>query len=161
MKALLRISAPTARGVDLKRSLLVRIALVAVGCVLAVAVVSVLATRHEEEVRAGATAEIVGKQLELQLLRIDTGIDTAKRFPDWDALLVNLPIAGQCVQLFGVGGEIVRNQCVGTPSLDVSTPAWFAAAWRFVLGGGSSAERAITYKERAAAGWSSPPTNAL
>jgi hypothetical protein len=55
------------------------------------------------------------------VLRIDTGIDTARRFPDWDALLVNLPIAGQCVQLYGVGGEIVRSQCAGTSLLDLST----------------------------------------
>jgi signal transduction histidine kinase len=146
--SLQRVSAGTgSRRVDLKTSLLVRIALVALSCLIAVAVISIWETQRGEAVRAAATADVIGKQLELQLMRINTGIDSAKRYPDWDALLVNLPIAGQCVQLYGNGGELVRGQCAGTPSaLGISTPAWFVDAWQFVLGGRSSAERTLIYK---------------
>ena len=45
------------RRVDLKTSLLVRIALVALGCLIAVAVISIWQTQRGEEVRAAATAE--------------------------------------------------------------------------------------------------------
>ena len=89
-----RMLRPFASGGDLKRSLLVRISLVALACLIAVAVLSALETRREEEARAAAAAEIIGKHLELQLWRISAGVDIASRFPDWDALLVNLSLTG-------------------------------------------------------------------
>jgi two-component system, NarL family, sensor histidine kinase UhpB len=135
---------PFASGGDLKRSLLVRITLVALACLIAVAVLSALETRREEEARAVATAEIIGKHLELQLWRISAGVDIASRYPDWDALLINLPLTGQCVELLGREGEIVRNQCTGAAPLDVAAPVWFAEAWGLLLGHGAQAKRALT-----------------
>jgi two-component system, NarL family, sensor histidine kinase UhpB len=139
-------SASPTRGVDLKTSLMLRIALVALGCLALVAAITLVETRREDRARAATTAEIIGKHLELQLLRIDTGIDAAKRFPDWDAVLPNLPLSGQCVLLRDTRGAVVRSHCTGTAPLQDAPPAWFAAAWKQVLPSEDSVDRPISYK---------------
>ncbi len=104
-----------------------------------------LQTGRAASASAQSIAAVVGQQLDLQLLRIAAGIDTEARFPDWDAVLPNLPIAGHCIELRNMRGEMVRNHCVGSPGAEPTAPQWFAAAWKRLFGGGG-VERAVRHK---------------
>jgi len=128
---------------DLKAAVLLRIALAAVVCLAAAALFAVHEARREEMARATATAEVIGRQLNLQLLRIATSIDLKERFPDWDAVIGGLPLAGQCVELRDPAGGLVRSHCVGTPATGPVAPEWFVWAWQRFYGDGGSVERSI------------------
>jgi len=131
------------RPADLKTALLVHICLVAAACLMAAAIFAAYETRREEVTRATSVAEVVGKQLDLQLLRISASIDTKRRFPDWDVVLAGFPLAGQCVQLYDLMGTLLRSQCIGTPAEESSAPGWFVSAWKQLYGQESSVERAV------------------
>jgi len=133
------------RAVDLKTSLILRIAAVAVGCFVLVTAAMLLESRWEARQHATAMAELVAKHLNLQLLRINTGIDASKRFPDWDALLTHTQTDGECVRLQDIRGRVVRSNCVGTLAHQDEAPVWFSAAWS-VLTPENQAESAVSYK---------------
>lgn len=133
------------RGVrsDLKAALLLRICLVAAACLAAAATFAAYETRREEAARAAAAAEVVGKQLDLQLIRIATSIDSERRFPDWDAVIGSLSLTGQCVELRYPRGALLRSHCVGTAPTERSAPTLFVSAWKQLFGQTSSVERPI------------------
>jgi two-component system sensor histidine kinase UhpB len=137
-----------AHSADLRTSLLVNIALVAATCLVIAAALSMLQTGREATSRAETTAAIVGQQLDLQLLRIATGIDAVQRFPDWDGVIANLPMAGQCIELRDTHGALIRSHCAGSSPAEHRAPEWFATAWKHALGGLGSVERAVQYHGR-------------
>jgi len=128
---------------NLKTALLARIALVAVVCLTAAALSAVHEARREEVARATETAEVIGRQLDLQLLRIAASIDLESRFPDWDAVIGGLPLAGQCVELRSPAGALMRGHCVGTAAASLAAPDWFVWAWKRFYGDGGTVERGI------------------
>lgn len=131
------------KSVDLKTTLLVRIVLVAAACIAAAASLSMLQTAREASARAQSIATVVGQQLDLQLLRISAGIDSEARFPDWDTVVTNLPVAGHCIELRGMRGDMVRNHCVGSSGPKDPAPHWFVAAWKNLFGGVGVVQRAV------------------
>lgn len=131
---------------DLKTSLIWRIAAVAVACFAVVAAVSLIGLDRDARRHTTATADIVAKHLNFQVLRIDAGFDLSSRYPDWDALLANYPASGQCIRLEDEKGQIVRNNCVGTPAATPSAPQWFKAAYSLLFSPEHDVQRQITYK---------------
>jgi signal transduction histidine kinase len=119
------------RPVDLKTSLIARIAVVALACFALVTALVLAGSDRDARHQATATADLVARHLSLQLLRINAGFDLSNRYPDWDALLANTPARGQCVRLEGEHGNVVRSDCVGS-ALAGEPPAWFAALWSLV-----------------------------
>lgn len=141
-----RSSNASRRPGDLKRSLIWRIAAVAVACFALVAALTLLGLDRDARQRAEATAEVVAKHLDFQLLRINAGLDLSNRYPDWDPLLVNYPASGQCVRLENDKGDIVRSTCTGTPADAVSAPDWFAATYTRLFDPAREAPHDVEYK---------------
>ncbi len=117
---------------NLKWSLTSRVALVALACFLAGAAFATYRAGHAAFQANKTAGETIAQQLNLQLLRIDTALDVASRFPDADALLPYVLGPGQCVQYRDSGGKTVFSNCVGTSAADPKAPAWFAQFLRFV-----------------------------
>src|SRR5262245_59538822 len=119
--------APRRRPVDLKRSLVLRIVVVAALCLAAVTAVTLVEAHRDASRRAATTADLVARQLELQLLRINTGLDLARRFPEWDTVIAGGVGGGQCLRFYNTRGVMQRGECAGSaPSADLA-PQWFVA----------------------------------
>ena len=73
-------------------------------------------------------AEMVTRQLQLQLFRIEFDLDVRARFPDWDPVVTGAQTAGQCIQYVKEDGRVGRSSCIGFDvnsrgALPVSCPA--------------------------------------
>jgi len=137
-----------ARPIDLKRSLIVRIAMVAISCFVLVTAAVLWDSDRQARQQTTETADLVARHLNLQLLRINAGFGASRRFPDWDALLADNPTRGQCVRLLNEEGAILRSDCVGSPAHEDGAPRWFSALWSLVSRE-APAENTISYKGKA------------
>jgi two-component system, NarL family, sensor histidine kinase UhpB len=131
---------------DLKWLLVRRITLVAFACFVAGAGLAIyrtasLATQQNEQL-----AVSVSRQLNLQLLRIDTALDIPKRFPDWDLVTSYALQPGQCVQLLGRDSAIWRSSCAGVDTASIRTPEWFLSAYKFFIEAEAYAEKPVSYR---------------
>lgn len=131
---------------DLKWFLVRRIVLVALACFAFGSAYSIYRTaidaRHQNE----QLAESVGRQLELQLVRIQGALDVPKRFPDWDLVTTYALQPGQCAQLLDTNANVMRSSCEGVNTAAVSTPDWFFTAYKHLLNAGAPASRPISYR---------------
>src|SRR5262245_56593478 len=111
---------------DLKWLLVRRITLVALACLLAGSALAIYLSAREAKRHNVELADMVGRQLDLQLSRIDRSTDIPKRFPDWD-LVASLSLRpGQCIELRGVDGALKRSSCAGVDAAaSYDTPQWF------------------------------------
>ncbi|MFN3625963.1 MAG: histidine kinase [Hyphomicrobium sp.] len=134
------------RPMDLKRSLIVRIAIVASLCSALVTAFALIETHQEARRHGATTADIVAKQLELQLLRINAGFDLSNRFPDWDTVLSNGSASGQCVSFYDERGEMRRSNCVGVGPSEEQAPAWFQKLSALFFSPGDPVARDVAHK---------------
>lgn len=137
------------RPADLKRSLILRIAVVASLCLALVTAFALVETHQEARRHAATTADLVAKQLELQLLRINAGFDLSNRFPDWDTVLGNGSASGQCVRFYDEHGEMRRGNCVGASPAEEQAPAWFSQLSSLLFSLNDPARREVAYKGKA------------
>ena len=137
---------PPSRGVDLKWSLMWRVAVVALLCFLAGAAVAVYRAEKEAIEANRYVGDSVGRHLDLQLLRIESALDVKERFPDVDALLSHVLNPGQCVQYLEATGKIALSNCVGFNSVGKEAPPWFSALFGFTLSSRLSYERPIVHQ---------------
>ncbi|HML28019.1 MAG TPA: histidine kinase [Hyphomicrobium sp.] len=131
---------------NLKWLLVRRITLVALACLVAGSAitlyrVSSVASRDNAEL-----ALSVSRQLNLQLLRIDTMLDIPKRFPDWDLVTSYALQPGQCVQLLRRDASVWRSSCTGVDTVTSSAPQWFVAAYTSLIGGEALASQPVSYR---------------
>ncbi|RUP10895.1 sensor histidine kinase [Hyphomicrobium sp.] len=131
---------------NLKWLLVRRITLVALACFLTGSAFVLYETVREAKGHNSALAELVGRQLELQLSRIDRSTDIAKRFPDWDIITTYSLLPGQCVELSGHDGKTQRSSCGGMDNASVTTPKWFLQAYRTFVGGNLDAVWPVSYR---------------
>jgi two-component system sensor histidine kinase UhpB len=136
-----------AHPIDLKRSLIVRIAIVAISCFVLVTAAVLWSSNREARGHDTTTADLVAKHLNFQLLRINAGFDLSNRFPDWDALLAANPERGQCVRLENAEGQIQRSDCVGSLASQDEPPRWFSAMWSF-FSPEAPAKASVAYKDK-------------
>ena len=141
----LPIAVTPRRPIDLKTSVILRIALVAITCFAVVTTAVLLDSERAARASAATTADLVAKHLSFQVLRINAGIDSSHRFPDWDALLANNPVHGQCVRFENQSGAIARSDCVGSLAFKDEAPSWFTALWAH-LSPPVPAESPVSYK---------------
>ena len=79
---------------------------------------------------------------------IESGIDAATRFPDFDLVSEHLQSAGQCVQYVAPDGSIARSNCIGF-NRDIGTPpAWFAALCDWIPSPQADVVRPISYRDK-------------
>ncbi|MCC7251396.1 ATP-binding protein [Hyphomicrobium sp.] len=127
-----------ARPLSLTRSVMLRVALGALLSFLAAAALAVVASDRAGREDARRAAELVQRNLNLQLLRISAGIELPARFPDWDFLAGHVLREGLCLRLLDVEGGIVRASCVGSSM--PSYPAWFGALYDAAFSQGEAVE---------------------
>lgn len=137
---------PRRRPVDLKRSLVLRIVVVAALCLAAVTAITLVEAHRDATRRAETTAALVARQLELQLLRINTGLDLARRFPEWDTVITGGVGGGQCLRFYNTQGVMQRGECMGSEPATDRAPRWFAALSSVLFAPGEGLGREVSYK---------------
>lgn len=133
------------RSVDLKTTLVLHIAVVAMACFALVTLAVLWDADNDARQRSSAIADLAAKHVSLQLLRVNAGFGSSSRYPDWDGLLANNRNEGQCVRLDNEHGALVRNDCIGSRAEKDSAPTWFAAMWSY-LSPEQVAQSPVTYK---------------
>ena len=102
-----------APSLNLKSSLTLRVVAVALFCFVIAAAFALFGTYRDVRQLNEHVADVLVRQLQIQLSRIETGRDVAARFPDLDAVTQALQSAGQCVQYVNPDGSIARSSCIG------------------------------------------------
>ena len=100
-----------APSLNLKSSLTLRVVAVALFCFVIAAAFALFGTYRDVRQLNEHVADVLVRQLQIQLSRIETGRDVAARFPDLDAVTQALQSAGQCVQ-YVTRMEASRDQAV-------------------------------------------------
>lgn len=127
---------------DLKTMLMLRIGFSAIVSFFLMTWVTIFEIEHQERMRVDHTATLVSKHLELQLLRIQTGFDSAKRYPDLEGVLSSIPPGGDCVTVVDRNGKMEQSECSGSTFF---APSWFASSLSLVFPN-YPAIREITFK---------------
>jgi two-component system sensor histidine kinase UhpB len=131
---------------DLKWLLVRRITLVAFACFLTGSGLALYAAARDGKQRNTALAELAGRQLDLQLSRIDRSTDLPKRFPDWEVVSSHALQPGQCVEFRGIDASRNRSSCAGFDTGSISTPHWFFALYRAFINDHLTAEKSLSYR---------------
>jgi two-component system sensor histidine kinase UhpB len=131
---------------DLKWLLVRRITLVALACFAAGAALAVYETALKAKRQNAELAEMVGRQLDLQLSRIGRSTDIPGRFPDWDLVTTLFLQPGQCVEWRDTKNTAQRLNCAGINSASISAPSWFLWSYRTLLNDRLSAARPVSYR---------------
>ena len=90
-------AAVTSPTLDLKWSLMLRVVTVALLCFVIAAAITLVGTYRDDRRANEDLAEMVTRQLQLQLFRIDSYLDVPARFPDWDPVVTGAQ--SQCIQV--------------------------------------------------------------
>lgn len=138
---------------DLKWLLISRIALVALVCLLVGAAVAVLGTSRDAMHRNAEIADLVSRQLNLQLSRIERATDVPQRFPDWDQIAGYSLQPGQCVELRGATTSMQppRSACTGIDVAALRAPHWFQWLYALLTKGRQTATQTIVFQGQARA----------
>jgi signal transduction histidine kinase len=133
-------------SMDLRLSLILRIALVALLCLCAASGYVLFQSDRASTQGAMEMANLVGKQIEFQLIRLDTGTDDPARFPDWDALLESPHLVGLCVRYVQSSGKLARSNCYREGSREQIAPGWFAGPYRWAFAPGREVVRRVSFR---------------
>ena len=133
------------RPKNLKNSLIRRIVAVALVCFGLVISFVVINARIEMKQSDVETAQLVTRQLEMQLLRINVALDVPYRFPEWSAIVVPTSTSGRCIGFENRDGVRVRTNCTGSGLNLQTTPQWFTSLYRFVFPPQQPARQALSY----------------
>ncbi|MCC7251734.1 sensor histidine kinase [Hyphomicrobium sp.] len=131
---------------DLKWLLVRRITLVALTCFLAGSGLALYAAAREAKGRNVTLVELAGRQLDLQLSRIDRSTDVPKRFPDWDLVSSYALQPGQCVEFHGTDASRNRSSCAGFDVGSTGTPQWFLKVYRLLINNNLTAATPLYYR---------------
>jgi hypothetical protein len=133
---------------DLKSSLMLRLVAGALACFFIAAGLALFGTYRDVRQVNARVADLLARRLQIQLSHIESGIDAATRFPDFDLVSEHLQGAGQCVQYVAPDGSIARSSCIGF-NRDIGTPpAWFAALCDWIPSPQADVVRPISYRDK-------------
>jgi hypothetical protein len=132
------------KTLDLKWSLTLRVVAVALICFLVAAALAVYGTYREARQVNENIADIVVRQMQMQLFRIESHIDTMARFPDWDPVVDRVQGSGQCIEYLKPDGSVGRSSCVGVNSA-AKPPAWVSSLGAWLLGAHADSVRTVSH----------------
>jgi two-component system, NarL family, sensor histidine kinase UhpB len=135
-------------AMNLKFHLLLQIAIVATICLMVTAAYVLYRANHQIKQETQMTADSLGKQLEVQLLRIDANIEQSNRFPDFDLWKQTHMAAGICVRYISINKEHTYGLCQGESLSTSRWPSAFEKMYRRVFNPGLEVSRAISFKGR-------------
>lgn len=135
-------------NLDLKSSLTLRLVAAALFCFLIAAVLAMFGTYRDVRQVNAHVADILVRQLQIQLSRIETGIDVPARFPNFDLISEVLQNAGQCVQYVKADGNIASSSCIGFNRDIGRPPAWFAALCDWIAAAQADVSRPVLHHDK-------------
>ncbi len=133
---------------NLKFYLLLQIILVAFACLVATAIYVLYQADRQVKQESQITANSIGKQLEVQLWRIDAGYGNSSSFPDLDLWKQTHPGFGICVHFISDSNEFRRGICQGSELSIKHWPDAFETMYRRIFSPGFEVSRSITYNGR-------------
>ena len=133
---------------NLQFHLLSRITVVALMCLLATAAYVLHHSDRQARQATQITADSLGKQLEMQLLRINAGFGQANQFPDFDLWKQTASAPGICVRFVAIGSAAARSLCNGAKPDGLNWPDSFETFYRRLLNPGLELTRPITFNGR-------------
>jgi two-component system sensor histidine kinase UhpB len=138
--------AATFPSLDLKWSLTLRVVTVALLCFVIAAAISFVGTYREVRRANESFADTVGRQLQMQMFRIDANIDLRSRFPDWEPITARAQTAGQCIEYLEADGSIGHSSCMGVNAESAYSPKWFSSLFGWLVDGAADVTRPISYR---------------
>jgi signal transduction histidine kinase len=129
--------------------LTLRVVTVALLCFVMAAAITLVGTYRDVRRANESLAEIVVRQLQMQLFRIDSYIDVPARFPDWEPVTAGVQTAGQCLQYVKEDGRVGRSSCIGFNTRSGGAPAWFSSLFGWLVGPPGDVSRPISYRGKA------------
>jgi signal transduction histidine kinase len=133
---------------NLKFHLLVRIILAAICYLLITAAYVLYQADRQAKDEAQVTLDSIGKQLEIQLFRMDMGLKHAIKFPDFTLWKENQSATGVCIRFIPPNNDVAQGICRGAEWSDKSWPALFETAYRLIFSPGLELFRQTTYKDQ-------------
>lgn len=132
---------------NLKLHLLSRIILIGFACLIATTTWMLYQADREFRHEARSKADSIGRQLEVQLLRINAGFDHTARFPDLGLWQQMGAISGACVWFMPADGDQVRSVCSGGNTSVQSGPDWFENIYRWAFKPGFETMRQVAFRD--------------
>ncbi len=133
---------------NLKFHLLSRIALIAIISWVATAFYVLYQADQASKRSVRVTAESVGRQLEVQLLRIDTGFDRPGQFPDLDLWKETRALSGVCVRFTAADTNFTQGICHGTELPAEIWPSSFEKMYHTMFNPVLEISRPIVFKNQ-------------
>jgi signal transduction histidine kinase len=127
----------------LKWILMKRLAVLSAGCTAIVVVLIAAMTVRDAQSSNTRVADALDAQLKLQLLRIDSALDTSSRFPDWGAVIDYILLPGQCAEFRPTTG-LPNGSCFGQEGKKLA-PNWFESLLAQVYPVGVDTKRRIEH----------------
>lgn len=125
----------------LKLHLIYRIVYIALICLLATTAYALYQADQKSRRSLLISTESIERQLEFQLLRIDSGLELKKRFPDLDIWSETEHEPGRCVRFVSTDGEVNRAACRGDKLSTRTWPLWFDSLYRWLFDPGQAEMR--------------------
>ncbi len=138
---------PSRLTMNLQFHLLSRITLVALMCLLATTAYVLYRSDRQARQVTQITTESLGKQLELQLLRINSGFSQTNHFPDFELWKQTGNVPGICVR-FVAKDNTARSLCNGAKLADLNWPDGFETFYRRLFNPGFEITRLIVFNGR-------------
>jgi signal transduction histidine kinase len=135
-------------GLGLKWALMARGVAVVLFCFCVASAVAFVGTYREVRHVNTSAADILVREMQAQLFRIDSDLDAMTHFPDWSPIAAAVLVPGECVRYVLPDGSIGRSNCVGFNREIAGPPAWFVSLSGWLVGMRVEVTRAIANHDR-------------
>lgn len=139
----------TIHPLNLRVSVMLRVALGALACAFGAAVFVVAETRLDVNRAVEAKVDLLAGKLNLQAVRFQTGFDRDQRLPDWGFLADKLLDEGFCIRFENADRRQVYASCLGVSA--AATPQWFSGLYRALFSPAGPVRRTIEARGEAIA----------
>ncbi len=133
---------------NLKCYLLVRITLVAIICLLVSGAYALYRVDLQSKQQSQLILDSITKELEMQLLRIDTGYGRPNQFPDLSVWKKTRYVPGICIRFTSKNNQLVKGICRGTEWPDNQWPLAFKTLYLSIFSPVTELSKQITYKNQ-------------
>jgi signal transduction histidine kinase len=133
--------------VNLKTSLVLRVAAVAALTSVAVAYLYLARLVQENDDEVARIARIAELHIGFQVVKLATGMGLSAQFPDWQPLADHTNLRGLCLAYRSAAGVTTDRECVAPDAGLERPPAWFSYAVRHTLKVDTSSARPVGYNE--------------
>ncbi|MBE9526914.1 MAG: sensor histidine kinase [Proteobacteria bacterium] len=133
---------------NLKHHLLIKITIVAIFCFLTTTAYVLYRADQQSKQQSQIMLESISKQLNIQLLHIDSGLSRRDQFPDFSLWKETHSNSGVCIQYRSENKAFTRNICRGSEWSEKQWPKLFETIYRLIFTPGLEVFSQITYKNQ-------------